>query len=78
MKIRKTIIALTILHEADEKVEGLGLEHIAHQINEGGWLGGSAILSAEDLDPDKVSLECKALGNDGSFFGYMDDNEVAP
>jgi hypothetical protein len=67
-EIVKTTITLTILHPADESPEGLGLDRIAYEIDEGGWLGTSSIVESAQVPANKVQAECVALGSDEFFF----------
>jgi hypothetical protein len=70
-KITKTVVQVTILHLAEDRVDGTGLGHIAFQIDEGDWVGQSKIVTEEAVPDDKVAEELQALGNDGTFFeGY--------
>lgn len=68
MKIRKTIIQVTILHPIDDDVDGASLADIGYQIDEGSWLGQSKVLESTPVLNDQVEAECLALGNDGLFF----------
>lgn len=61
-------MTLTILHPADESVDGMSLSQIDYQITEGAWLGAHAHTSTTPVPPETLRAECEALGNDGEFF----------
>lgn len=67
-QVRKTVLTLTILHPADEAVAGRSLDDIAAEIDSGGWIGSTALLSAQLVAPADLPAECHALGSDASFF----------
>ena len=73
MKIRKTIVQVTVLHYQDENLSDVSLEDIAYQISEGDWLGTKAVVSSEIVPADKVRSESIAVGNDGEFFAGLDE-----
>jgi hypothetical protein len=77
MPIQKVEIRLTILLEAETPkaaeaaICAADLQHIAHEINDGEWIGGSVIAEAATVPADKVVDELNKLGNDGSFFDHL-------
>lgn len=72
MRIQKVTLTVTILRNLDESadpIESYSLEDIASNIEDGPWLGAMKVEGQRTLLPEEVVEECKALGNDGAFFG---------
>jgi hypothetical protein len=80
MNIKKITLTVTVLIDDNlSDVEAIGnysLETIASEIEQGDWLGSWNVDSIDDVPDDKVQEECEALGNDGTFFGSDDEEEV--
>lgn len=74
-RIVKTIIQVTVLHEEGTDPNLMDLEDLAHEIDQGDWLGSTSMVSSEVLPDDCVVAECQALGNDGSFFVLESEEE---
>tara|TARA_R110002110_G_scaffold327978_1_gene539668 strand:- start:133 stop:351 length:219 start_codon:yes stop_codon:yes gene_type:complete len=68
MRVRKTVIRLTLLCDACTDLTTRTLESIAAEMDTGDFLGDWDIESTTLVDPAKVESECVALRNDGSFF----------
>ena len=77
MAIFKLHIALTVMLEADSEAaanaafEGATLAGIAYEIDEGAWLGVTALEETEEVTPGNLQGELFAMGNDGTFFGEI-------
>lgn len=67
-KIMRTTVTVTILHPVDETPDGLSLEEIGRQMDDGGWIGQSAVTTSDAVPDDAIRAELQALGNDGAFF----------
>lgn len=75
--VKKVVVKVTVLVDdmlSDSDMSRYPLSVIGHEIEEGDWLGMSEVVSIEDVPPEKVVEECLAVGNDGTFFNYMDDD----
>jgi hypothetical protein len=72
MRIQKTKITVTVLHDADvvqtppEYYDDLG--DLQYKMSEGGFIGSIEVDSVEDVDPANLEQELIAIGNDGTFF----------
>ncbi|CAN7783301.1 hypothetical protein LJR175_008311 [Variovorax sp. LjRoot175] len=76
--ILKTVIEVTVLHRegiADGGLDAYSLRQIAHEIEEGDWLGAHEITSVEEVQKELLHGEQLALGNDGSFFSCDDGSD---
>jgi len=80
--IVKTIITLTILHEADtlesaaNRITSMSLGDLGYMIEEGDGVGDYVITHMDEVPQDKVHAELLELGNDGTFF-QSEDEETA-
>lgn len=70
----KTVVQTTVLHYADQTVDGVPLAVIGHEIDEGDWLGASRVVLSVPVPPEQLEAEQLALGNDGTFF-EVDEEE---
>lgn len=74
----KATVSVTVYLRADEAEDfkNATLEQILHEIDEGPWIGGSAVKSEFTEVPTKEDLEAelRAIGNDGSFFDQTDED----
>lgn len=76
-KILKTTLTLTVLHHEDIDIANMSIDDIAYQIGDGESIGDMKTVSTEPVPADKVQEELLAIGNDGSFFDGLDDQDVA-
>ena len=72
MSIIKTTITLTILHDEDDYPDygaaDMDIEDVLHEMDCGDMIGVFSVSKVEEVHPDNVEAELKALGNDGTFF----------
>lgn len=70
MNILKTVVTVTVLHDADDplKIRDCTLEDIGHEISYGEWLGSVDYGVTTRIPWEQVAEECRKLGNDGTFF----------
>ena len=79
--IVKTVITVTVLHEADSLedagniISSMSLGEIGYMIDEGDGLGDYVISYMDEVPPDKVREESIVLGNDGTFFLLEDEED---
>lgn len=78
MPIHKITLQVTVMCEADtlqEAVDAYGsmtLEQVHDHTNFGEDLGSKKIVGSETIDnPDKITEELLAVGNDGTFFDAL-------
>jgi hypothetical protein len=70
--IKKSTVSFTVLHTEYERLEGMSLEQILAECDEGGFVGAYHInVETEDVPPENVELELFAVGNDGDFFNLL-------
>jgi hypothetical protein len=67
-RIVKTTIQLTVLHPADTSLDGQDILEIVHEMDTGEYLGTWQITNTRSVSPSSVAKECRAVGNDGTFF----------
>lgn len=76
MKVRKTVITLTVLSAIDDADPAYcSLDEITHQMDTGSFLGDWVAQDSSILPADKVEEECIKLGNDGSFFDLENEED---
>jgi hypothetical protein len=73
MTIYKTIITVTVL--SDTPLEFDDLAELEHAISYGDCVGMHEVGTHQVVDPQCVSTELLALGNDGTFFDSLDEEE---
>lgn len=80
MPIHKLTRLLTVLSqapsaaEADDELNRMSLEQIAHQMDQGDLVGiMTTAFDAVTLTKAEAEAELKAMGSDGSFFEMFDD-----
>lgn len=75
--VYKHVITVTVLSEHDDLVYDTGkagwdLKDIQEVIDNGGAIGGSVYVSADEVPADKLESELLSLGNDGTYFDGLD------
>lgn len=73
--ILKTTITLTVFHRKDVDIPNMSWPNILYQIDQGESIGSTEIVSTEPVPEDKVNDELIAIGNDGSFFDDLSDED---
>ncbi|BAI96684.1 hypothetical protein Sj15T_09870 [Sphingobium sp. TA15] len=70
LQIHKIVLQVTILLDRSDRprLYSMGLENIAREMDEGGFVGMVSTLSDQPLKPGDVHEELLAIGNDGCFF----------
>lgn len=63
MRIYKTTITVTVLHDEDATSPPT-----LKELGGGDYVWAGRVVSAEPVPPDQVERELRALGNDGTFF----------
>lgn len=71
-KVFKTTITYVVLSEERPVDEGLTMGRIAEECASGSFIGGFTDFKTEELPPEAVTSELKAIGNDGTFFNSLD------
>lgn len=71
----KTVVVMTVLHSKDEDLSKLSAVQIASEIEEGDMLGQLSIQSVQAVPRSQLVEEQLALGNDGSFFDHVTDDD---
>lgn len=54
--------------QARHEVEEAGIDGLAYETSEGGWLGQTRVLAVTPLPQDRLEQRQKELGSDGTFF----------
>lgn len=79
MKIYKHVLSVVILSEQETLEDALGgewdLKDVEYAITDGDCIGDVQHESTEMVPASKVVSELIAIGNDGSFFGDLDDED---
>lgn len=69
-KIHKRVVTVTVFSE-EELGSDVDLIEIAHQINEGDWIGQISVGDDEVVEGKReIIKELLAFGNDGKFFNF--------
>jgi hypothetical protein len=80
--IKKAVIAITMLYDERDVprsfFENASLEDLANEMDIGDCVGQHKLLTIEDVPADQVESHLKALGNDGTFFDYQNDDGPQP
>ena len=74
-KVKKTVVTVTVLHEAGESLDGLSLSDIAYELDEGSMIGSFGLTSLTDIPDSQLEDELLQIGNDGEFFGYLFEDD---
>lgn len=70
-KIHKRVVTVTVFSE-DEMGADVDLIEIAHQINEGDWIGQISVGDDQVVEGKReIRKELLAIGNDGEFFMFI-------
>lgn len=67
-RIAKTVLTITVLHDAEDDVSSLPVEEIAQEMNNGFCVGTVEHVSTVVVPAAKITEELLACGNDGTFF----------
>jgi hypothetical protein len=73
-KFFKTLYTVTVLSEHDPLGE-VSIEDIAHAINDGDHIGQVLESHTEELSSDEMRDALIEVGNDGSFFSSLNDED---
>lgn len=73
-KYFKTVYTVTVLSE-DEPLGPVDLSVIDHQITDGECIGQTEETSVEELSSDEMRDALIEVGNDGSFFSSLNDED---
>lgn len=76
MNIQKTVFTVTVLHEKGAPIGHMDLEDVLSEIDTGDMLGACGTPMTVDVPPEAVEDECRAVGNDGTFFATDDEEET--
>lgn len=74
-KIYKNVWQVVVLSDQPLS-ESMSLEDVAYQIDEGDCVGTYSLSEQKEVVGEEAIVEaCEEVGNDGSFFGYLLDNQ---
>lgn len=72
--IYKTVLRVTVYSEDGSPLEGCSLADMGEAIDIGDDIGEVETVSRETItDPAQLHRELLAIGNDGTFFGEVDE-----
>lgn len=80
MPVHKLTITLTVLTDqesaaqAEEQYRNMDIDEIFASISNGEDIGGIKIESVETVKPSDLEAELLEIGNDGTFFGYLEED----
>jgi hypothetical protein len=74
MAVYKHTFIVTVLTDGDPGYNPYALEVLAYDISDGEHIGDFSKQSVDIVPSDKVADELIAIGNDGTFFDYEDDD----
>lgn len=75
-RIIKSTFTLTVLHDEKDNVTDIPPALLIKRINDGPMVATAQHIASTPLPANKVKDELIAIGNDGTFFSDLDDDDI--